>query len=61
MKNCVIVDQDGRFACVDPCGFPVFDDKLCGRTTKFEEGEADQYVLALKKNHLVGLSVVKIT
>lgn len=55
-----VIHNKGQYICVDPCGWPVFDDKLYPRTTKFIKDDAEIYVKNLKLNGYKNLEIEKL-
>jgi len=53
----VIYDDKEQYVYVDPCGWPVFDDNLYPRTTRFIKEEAKTYIKNLK---MTGLKIKKV-
>ena len=66
VKDCVIVcngekGEAPEYLVQDPCGWPIFDDYLCGRTTWYTEEKATEYTNNLVDNGFKELSVWRIT
>lgn len=53
-KNEYILKIDGKFITVDDAGWPVLDEELCGRTTRFTKASGEEYKNNLMKNKLFG-------
>jgi hypothetical protein len=44
-----VLKCDDKYIVIDPCGWPVFDDKLVGRTTRMSKEDAEKYANNLMK------------
>ena len=54
IENECVLKIDGKFITVDDTGWPVFDEELCGRTTRFTKASGEEYRNNLIKNKLFG-------